>query len=44
MENVTDYAKILADTVDAVVSNSRNFDYINVIEMIMNIAKSIGWI
>ncbi len=44
MENLTDYAKILADTVDAVVSNSRNFDDTNIIEMIVNTAKSMGWI
>lgn len=44
MENVTDYAKILANTVDVVSSKSRNFDSVNVIEMIINTAKSIGWI
>lgn len=44
MENVTDYAKILANTVDVVSSKSRNFDSADVIEMIMNTAKSMNWI
>ena len=44
VENVTDYAKILANTIDVVSSKSRNFDSVNVVEMIINTAKIIGWI
>ena len=44
INNIRDYAKILADSIDSVSKNSKDFDYINVTDMMAIAANSLGWI
>ena len=44
INNVNNYAKILADTVDKVSKDTRQFDQINVFEMLAVAANSLGWL
>ena len=44
IENIRDYAKILADSIDATIKNSNEFDYLNVTEALAMAARGLGWI
>lgn len=44
INNIRDYAKILADSIDSVSLNSKDFDHINVTNMMAIAANSLGWI
>ena len=44
MEDVSNYAKILTNTIDKVSKNTREFDQINIIEMLAITAGSLGWL
>ena len=44
MDDVSNYAKVLANSVDKVSNNTREFNHIDVIDMLAITIKGLGWI